>query len=397
MSAISLTVVSINGKPITPIAYGFETDDIVAPISNDGIYSTIVSRDVKGIDQQARSNAKYIYEVQEDLTTIVGLSDDFFLANVTYRKGFGPQYSVSYKRVFPTNIISGVFIPVSGGTQFYVGEDGDPNLVFYQVSETVAQIVAQSSPTGSFWALNGNNVGSIKKIGTIDNFDLPIITNNTEFARVTTSGNVGINTISPQNKLHIDTKLSRKTGIYRITNIDADIVFFVSDRNPNTNINGFPGDICFIQTTGNAGELYIKASGLGSDTGWLRIPDSNLVGTPCEIQLAASDETTALTTGTAKVTFRMPYAMTVTSVRASLSTAQTSGSIFTVDINESGSTILSTKLTIDNTEKTSVTAVTPPVISDSTLADDAEMTIDIDQVGDGTAKGLKITLKGVRA
>ena len=77
---------------------------------------------------------------------------------------------------------------------------------------------------------------------------------------------------------------------------------------------------------------------------------------PVDIQLAASDETTALTTGTAKVTFRMPYAMTVTAVRASLSTAQASGSIFTVDINESGTSILSTKLTIDNTEKTSTTA-----------------------------------------
>jgi len=89
--------------------------------------------------------------------------------------------------------------------------------------------------------------------------------------------------------------------------------------------------------------------------------------------------------------------MTVTSVRASLSTAQTSGSIFTVDINEAGNTILSTKLTIDNTEKTSVTAATPPVISDTALADDAEITIDVDQVGDGTAKGLKITIKGTRA
>lgn len=112
------------------------------------------------------------------------------------------------------------------------------------------------------------------------------------------------------------------------------------------------------------------------------------------IQLACSDETTALTTGTAKITFRMPYAMTVTAVRAALVTSQTSGSIFTVDINEAGTTILSTKLTIDNTEKTSTTAATAPVISDTSLADDAEITVDIDQIGDGTAKGLKVTLIG---
>lgn len=119
-------------------------------------------------------------------------------------------------------------------------------------------------------------------------------------------------------------------------------------------------------------------------------------GTPFEMEVACSDETTALTTGTAKVTFRMPVAVTLTGVRASLVTAQTSGSIFTVDINEAGTTVISTKLTIDNTEATSTTAATPPVISDSSLADDALMTVDIDQIGDGTAKGLKIVLIGTR-
>ena len=114
------------------------------------------------------------------------------------------------------------------------------------------------------------------------------------------------------------------------------------------------------------------------------------------IVVAASDETTALATGTAKVTFRMPYAMTLSGVRCSLTTAQTSGSILTVDINEGGTTILSTKLTIDNTEKTSTTAATAAVISDAALSDDAEITIDIDQIGDGTAKGLKVTLIGKR-
>ena len=123
----------------------------------------------------------------------------------------------------------------------------------------------------------------------------------------------------------------------------------------------------------------------------------NLVGSPCEIQLAASDETTALTAGASKVSFRMPFAMTLTEVRASLVTAQASGTIFTVDVNKAGLGILSTRLTIDNTELTSVTAATPPVISDSALADDALITIDIDIVGDGTAKGLKVLLKGTRA
>jgi hypothetical protein len=121
---------------------------------------------------------------------------------------------------------------------------------------------------------------------------------------------------------------------------------------------------------------------------------SGLGSTGKQLVIACSDETTALTAGTAKTTFRMPYALTVTGVRASLTTAQASGSIFTVDINEGGVSILSTKLTIDNTEKTSTTAATAAVVSDAALADDAEITVDIDQIGDGTAKGLKITLIG---
>lgn len=116
---------------------------------------------------------------------------------------------------------------------------------------------------------------------------------------------------------------------------------------------------------------------------------------PKVIGIAVSDESTALTAGIGKITFRVPFAITLTAVRASLKTAQASGSIFTVDINEGGASILSTKLTIDNTEKTSTTAATPAVISDASLADDAEITIDIDQIGDGTAKGLKIWLIGV--
>jgi hypothetical protein len=142
-----------------------------------------------------------------------------------------------------------------------------------------------------------------------------------------------------------------------------------------------------------------KQAALVSGTNIKTINSTSLLGsgnyaTPFELVVAASDETTALATGTAKITFRMPRAVTLTAVRASLTTAQASGSIFTVDINEGGSSILSTKLTIDNTEKTSTTAVTPVVISDTALADDAEITIDIDQIGNGTAKGLKVMLIG---
>lgn len=116
------------------------------------------------------------------------------------------------------------------------------------------------------------------------------------------------------------------------------------------------------------------------------------------IIIACSDETTALTTGTSKVTFRMPYAFTLTQIpRGSNTTAATGGTLLTVDINEAGASILSTKLTFDASEKTTTTAATPAVLSDTSLADDAEMTIDIDAVGSTiTGAGLKVTLIGRR-
>lgn len=117
---------------------------------------------------------------------------------------------------------------------------------------------------------------------------------------------------------------------------------------------------------------------------------------PAEIGVACSDESTAIDTTGTKVTFRMPYAMTVTDVRASLTGATTTGTL-TVDINEGGTSILSTKLTIDATDKTSETAGTEVVISDAALADDAEITVDVDDTGDDTATGLKVWIIGTRA
>jgi len=159
-----------------------------------------------------------------------------------------------------------------------------------------------------------------------------------------------------------------------------------------TNFAGRAGDATRLlgaQSNGTTDTVQVGA-GLTLSGGVLRSKSDTLA-----MIIAASDETTALTTGTAKVTFRAPFAMTITGLRANVNTASTSG-IPTIDINESGTTIMSaTKLTIDANEKTSVTAATAAVISDSAIADDAEMTIDIDTAGTGT-KGLKITIYYIR-
>ena len=112
------------------------------------------------------------------------------------------------------------------------------------------------------------------------------------------------------------------------------------------------------------------------------------------ISIAASDEATALVAGTGITSFRAPYNFNVIEVIAELSTAQASGSIFTADVNLAGSSILSTKLTIDNTEYSTLTAATAPVLSISTITKGDKISFDIDQVGASGAKGLKFHLVG---
>jgi len=120
------------------------------------------------------------------------------------------------------------------------------------------------------------------------------------------------------------------------------------------------------------------------------------------LEVACSDESTALTTGTAKITFRMPFAMTLSAgeagVRASLTGAGSTSGTTTVDINEGGSTILSTKCTVDDGDLTSVGASSAVVVSDVNLADNASITVDIDAVTGGADEtGLKIQLIGTLA
>lgn len=122
-----------------------------------------------------------------------------------------------------------------------------------------------------------------------------------------------------------------------------------------------------------------------------------MTGLPVELVIACSDETSNLTQGANKVTFRAPYAFSLTGARASVNTAPT-GLPLVVDINVSGTSALSTTLSIDASEKTSATAATPVVtLSELAVPDDAEITIDIDQIGSGiSGKGLKVVLLGVR-
>ncbi len=122
--------------------------------------------------------------------------------------------------------------------------------------------------------------------------------------------------------------------------------------------------------------------------------DNIMTGKPFRMIVAASDETTSLTVGTGKITFRVLDAFTLSAVRIAVNTAPT-GSTLIVDVNKNGVSIFSTRVTIDASEKTSVTAAVAAVLSTTSFAADDEISIDIDQIGSTIAgAGLKVAFLG---
>ena len=113
------------------------------------------------------------------------------------------------------------------------------------------------------------------------------------------------------------------------------------------------------------------------------------------LQVRVTADSEDVVTGTGQCKFRIPFAMTVTEIRASVSTAPT-GSYIEINVQESAGGPISEAVRIDATEKTSQTGVTfPYTINDASLADDAEIQIDVANVGSSVpGKGLIVTLIG---
>lgn len=128
---------------------------------------------------------------------------------------------------------------------------------------------------------------------------------------------------------------------------------------------------------------------------WVRGSDTTPTGGRIQtLTFALGDETTAVTTGQ-KIAVRLPYGFIATEYRLSATTASSSDSP-TVDVKKNGTTVFSTLLTLDVSEKTSKTAATAAVItgSQTVWADDDELTAHVTVAGTGTT-GLKLTVIGV--
>jgi hypothetical protein len=78
--------------------------------------------------------------------------------------------------------------------------------VFLYVTSLCSIAVGVSAQnTWPYWSLSGNsNATSSSKLGTTNAINLRFYTNNSERARITTSGLMGIGTTSPSAKLHVN-------------------------------------------------------------------------------------------------------------------------------------------------------------------------------------------------
>jgi hypothetical protein len=174
--------------------------------------------------------------------------------------------------------------------------------------------------------------------------------------------------------------------------------------------NAFVADAAIPKATVTAKGMIVAANASSSPLGLavgtnnqILVADSTTAtglkwaGTPEVLIIALGDETTAITTGV-KFTFRMPFAMTLNSgnlgAKASLTTSSSSG-LPTFRVNQTGSNIFSTNLSINASANTSIGATTAVVIGTLSLTDDALITIEVVTAGTNAA-GAKIYLMGRR-
>lgn len=128
---------------------------------------------------------------------------------------------------------------------------------------------------------------------------------------------------------------------------------------------------------------------------WVNLTTKLAVGMPFEWQFALGGETQAVAAGNL-IKIRAPCNFTAVRIYVSVNEPQESGDIIEFDVLKNGTTMLSTLITVDNTDTTSKAADTPEVVSSANVDDDDIIIVQCTEEGAGTATGAKIRFVGVR-
>lgn len=142
-----------------------------------------------------------------------------------------------------------------------------------------------------------------------------------------------------------------------------------------------------VPTGGTAGQVLRKIDGTDYNTEW---------ATPAAaanryVNVALSDMTTDLTTGTAKAVWFAPEDGTLASVYIGVHDPSSSG-VVRVDMNDSGGSVFTTRPAIDATEATSLTGTAAVLDGTVSFVRGDKFTFDIDDAGTD-AKGLQVCIE----
>lgn len=130
----------------TPKQYGFDVKDIVVPIRNNGTVSYFTTRQLKGNTPASRVVGQTDYQVEESLADIAAKSISLVLLDVVRRR----DVAATEQYVFVVGRISEALVSAdAGGTIFFYQEDGDPDLVEFEVSQTIDEIIALITPVAA--------------------------------------------------------------------------------------------------------------------------------------------------------------------------------------------------------------------------------------------------------
>ena len=160
---------------------------------------------------------------------------------------------------------------------------------------------------------------------------------------------------------------------------------YKDDTGTVTSLKGAPGE--GVPAGGTAGQVLRKIDGTDYNTEW---------ATPAAaanryVNVALSDMTTDLTTGTAKAAWFAPEDGTLASVYIGVHDPSSSG-VVRVDMNDSGGSVFTTRPAIDATEATSLTGTAAVLDGTVSFVRGDKFTFDIDDAGTD-AKGLQVCIE----
>jgi hypothetical protein len=386
MQLINLTVSKKNGVSVSQ-NIAVDVDDLSIPIrfnSDSKSYFSLLSK-----SPTFQQNSIFDdYEVDEDLATIKAISAKLLLLTVTTRNNFTVT---TEQMIFNASHVIGDFLTVGGGTEFLYAEYGNPTPVKYLVTESITTIMAQQAVGGGGGGddleavlTNGNNTGGIAIEGDDSDPDTQATMESG------TAGKMEFQSVFDDGVDVLGALVGVNSGSAYIN--AADVTNAI-----NTTVGVSAGAVA-IGSTGGAFVGATYNANYSANFVDRSLVDKAYVDSKQEsFAIAASDETTALTTGTNKVTFRIPYDFTLTKVKASLTTAPAGGMAdFEIDIKRNGVTVFTTTPTIDVGETTTETATVPSVLEPTEVVwvNDDVITIDIVSVNGGIAAGLKVYLIG---